>query len=213
MDGEGRPGGGEGGAPGTRGGDVAVRVEGFVLGVEDLVFVRVEVEVAGGGGVEVGGEGGPFRGGDEGVVHDDVEVRVAGRGRGGFDLAVGVSGELLGGGELVGAPGDGLVDEFEAGDDVGVGGGAVFGGHLGEDGDGLLEVVGGLPFYRAGLTGVVETVLGPWTAVEVDPDFEVVVASPTDGLVEVGSCACLVGCSAVVVSPEANGNADGIEAE
>jgi len=115
--------GGEAGGGGCEGraldageGDVVGLVEGGGCGGEELIVVGVEGEGAGGGG-ERGGEIGPGGEGLEGVVHDYYEGGIC---SGGFNSRVGVLGELAGGGDVVGGVGDGLVDNFEGNDDVGV---------------------------------------------------------------------------------------------
>lgn len=90
--------------------------EGRSCGRKELVVVGVDREGAGRGG-NGGSEIGPGGEGLEGVVHNYYEGGVC---SGGFDGSVGVPGELAGGGDVVGRVGDGLVDDFEGDDDVGV---------------------------------------------------------------------------------------------
>ena len=124
-------------------------VHGFVGVREDLVHVRVEMEVAGCGCVEFGGEGCPLVARLEGVVHDDVEVGICCRRA---HTRIGVARKLLGFRELVVAPAYRFVDKFEANDDVGIVHGAIPRSHRFEDSNRAFKVVTLLPFDGAGMT-------------------------------------------------------------
>ena len=180
------------------------------VGVE-LVVVHVDAELARGAGVAVERLRDVVEGGGalEGVVRGDDEVWVLDDG---FDGLVGGLGPGLRGAERVVAARGGLVDHFEADDDVGVRVCAVFLGHGDEDVGGVLEVVALLPFDGSSVAGVVLAVLAARRAVAVDPDVHACVAGPADGLVEECVCALEKGGVGVVVGPVADWNAESVEA-
>ena len=77
---------------------------------------------------------------------------------------------------------EGLVEEFDLGDDVGVGGVALC--EVFNRGDGFGDGVAGLPVYGAVAAGVVEAVLRAGCAVQIEHYFETCGASPADGLIK-----------------------------
>lgn len=87
----------------------------------------------------------------------------------------------------------GFVDKLNCGDDVVIFVGAVLVCHVLQDTESDCGVVSVLPFPRVAKTGVVETVLGAGSAVQVDPDLEACVTGPADGSVEVLFLALNVG--------------------
>ena len=144
-------------------------------GGEDLVLMGVEEDVL------VSGRGAEFAvpvGLDvfEGVVDGGAEV-----GRGGLDGFVAglvVAEDFV---EVeIGA--EGLVEEFDHGDDVGVGGVAL--GEVFDGGDGLGDGGALLPVDGAVATAVVEAVLRARCAVEIEHDLETCASGPADGLIE-----------------------------
>lgn len=110
------------------------------------------------------------------------------------------------------AGGGGLVDDFDADDDIGVHGAAVFLRHGYQHSGGAVEVIGLLPEHFAFAAGVVLAVLAAGAAVQVDPDFHVEFAGPLDGELEVVVCALDEGRVFIVVGPVADGDAQGVDA-
>ncbi len=115
-------------------------------------------------------------------MHDHLKVWVR---TSALDGGVGVLGELGYFVGRIGAPGDRLVDNFEADYCTGVSSAAIFLCHGDENGDGFSPVVGFLPVDGAPVARIVEAVLASRRPVAVDPDFHASLLSPAYGLLEV----------------------------
>ena len=108
----------------------------------------------------------------------------------------------------------GFVDELDTSNDIVVGRGSVLGLDLVQDGEGLGSTrVDRLPLGRChALAGVVKAVLRAWDTVKVNQNLETISTSPCDGVVKVRRGAREIRGRGVVIGPEANRNADHVEA-
>ena len=104
-------------------------------------------------------------------------------------------------------PGDGLIDELDSSNDIGILLGTVLFRHSDKDVNAVLVIRGVLPFNRAIMSRVVKAILRAWNTMMIDPYFQSMSSSPTDGFVEIDLSPCLVRKTQGIESPEANRNA------
>lgn len=108
---------------------------------------------------------------------------------------------------------EGLIEEFNADDDIGVGIGGIFGGDDVEDGEGVGNRVARCPDWcREFVAGVVVAVLAAWCTVQVDPHLQACLTSPRDGQVNIigGTLDVWVSID-FLVGPVADRDADRVE--
>lgn len=107
---------------------------------------------------------------------------------------------------------EGLVDKFNGSDNVVVFVRAVFLSHVVEDFDSDSCVVVFLPIENVSFARVVETVLGTWSTVEIDPYLEAGVTGPANGLVKISFSTLNIGVAGKELEgPVADGDSDVVE--